>query len=72
MPSQIDRAAARALVEAGYMPLAHYVELFGAKEHGGRGLPGEQPYPVVRSSTLRIEVPLSRPVPRLGPDDPRQ
>jgi hypothetical protein len=25
----LDRITARALVEAGYMPLAHYIELFG-------------------------------------------
>lgn len=26
---QIDRSSARALVDAGYMPLSHYIELFG-------------------------------------------
>jgi hypothetical protein len=26
---QIDRASARALVDAGYMPLSHYIEMFG-------------------------------------------
>ena len=25
----IDRTTARALVEAGYMPLSHYVEMYG-------------------------------------------
>ena len=29
MKQSIDRVTARALVEAGYMPLRHYVELFG-------------------------------------------
>jgi hypothetical protein len=28
MPA-FDRTTARALVEAGYMPLSHYVEMFG-------------------------------------------
>ena len=27
----IDRTTARALVEAGYMPLSHYIEMFGAE-----------------------------------------
>jgi hypothetical protein len=27
---ELDRATARALVEAGYMPLARYIELFGS------------------------------------------
>ena len=26
---QIDRTTARALVDAGYMPLSHYIEMFG-------------------------------------------
>lgn len=28
--SGVDRVVARALVEAGYMPLSHYIELFAA------------------------------------------
>ncbi len=33
-----DRSTARALVDAGYMPLSHYVELFeGAGPHFGEG-----------------------------------
>jgi hypothetical protein len=26
---QLDRTSARALVDAGYMPLSHYIEMFG-------------------------------------------
>jgi hypothetical protein len=26
--SQLDRTTARALVDAGYMPLSHYIEMF--------------------------------------------
>lgn len=26
--AQLDRTTARALVEAGYMPLSHYIEMF--------------------------------------------
>jgi len=26
--AELDRTTARALVEAGYMPLAHYIEMF--------------------------------------------
>jgi hypothetical protein len=26
---QVDRTSARALVDAGYMPLSHYIEMFG-------------------------------------------
>lgn len=29
MKQNIDRVTARALVEAGYMPLRHYIEMFG-------------------------------------------
>lgn len=28
---QLDRTTARALVEAGYMPLSHYIEMFEPK-----------------------------------------
>jgi len=34
--AELDRTTARALVEAGYMPLAHYIEMFGDDgENGG-------------------------------------
>jgi len=37
-PAGLDQSAARALVEAGYMPLARYVELFeGAEPDFGEG-----------------------------------
>ncbi|WP_027549376.1 hypothetical protein [Bradyrhizobium sp. WSM2254] len=29
MTAKLTRDSARALVEAGYMPLAHYIEMFG-------------------------------------------
>jgi hypothetical protein len=37
-PAGLDRSAARALVDAGYMPVSHYVELFeGAEPQFGEG-----------------------------------
>ena len=37
-PAALDRSAARALVDAGYMPLSRYVELFeGAEPQFGEG-----------------------------------
>jgi hypothetical protein len=37
-PAALDRSTARALVDAGYMPLSHYVELFEhAKPDFGEG-----------------------------------
>ena len=37
-PAALDRSSARALVDAGYMPLSRYVELFeGAEPHFGEG-----------------------------------
>ena len=36
----MDQMTARALVDAGYMPLSHYVELFGAEAFGEGGLAG--------------------------------
>ncbi len=71
MPSQIDRATAQALVEAGYMPLEHYLELFGDRRRGRKSLPGEQPFRLVRSATLRIEVPFARPEQRTLRAGPR-
>lgn len=29
--AQLDRSSARALVDAGYMPLSHYIEMFGSE-----------------------------------------
>lgn len=34
--AELDRTTARALVEAGYMPLAHYIEMFGEDGPGNR------------------------------------
>jgi hypothetical protein len=34
--AELDRTTARALVEAGYMPLAHYIEMFGEDAPGDR------------------------------------
>ena len=50
MAHQIDRTAARALVEAGYMPLSHYVELFGDTVPCGAELPGELPHVPARDA----------------------
>jgi hypothetical protein len=37
-PAALDRSTARALVDAGYMPLSRYVELFeGAEPQFGEG-----------------------------------
>ena len=37
-PATLDRSAGRALVDAGYMPLSRYVELFeGVGPHFGEG-----------------------------------
>ena len=37
-PAKLDRSAARAMVDAGYMPLSRYVELFeGAEPQFGEG-----------------------------------
>ena len=37
-PAALHRSTARALVDAGYMPLSRYVELFeGAEPHFGEG-----------------------------------
>jgi hypothetical protein len=37
-PTVLDRSAARALVDAGYMPVSRYVELFdGAEQQFGEG-----------------------------------
>lgn len=34
--AELDRTTARALVEAGYMPLAHYIDMFGDDGPGDR------------------------------------
>ncbi len=36
-PAALDRDTARALAEAGYMPLQRYIELFGKDDAAGEG-----------------------------------
>ena len=56
---QMDRATARALTEAGYMPLAEYIRAFG-------GAPVEIPRPVLAavamSRPLRVSAHFEGPV----------
>lgn len=41
MKQSIDRVTARALVEAGYMPLRDYIEMFGAEVSSPSTAPDE-------------------------------